>query len=470
LARVGTSSEPNRQLISPANLSASNTLRLFQFNRGTAHLPRFAFADLFLRPETRKKAIEAYNRTVAGTEMYTLDRFGDGALPFDLVIPGKGRGTLCVREDATVAVATEKPLTLCAPCDVTGIHDLADLVERELGPEVALVGKAISLISMLVSEFVLVFHEGASAYTHRTRQMHRRLAAGGVALPDLRPILRVRYATWDSLAVRGESAAFRLPEHLAQAFSRETISAAEFASCWQCACSHEKRRLEQLAETRSPRDLLPYLARTLDDGWEARAKEYEAARMRLLAIWDRAQAIQGRVYTLYDQVKQLKSEVMALERAKGDDFRARVRPLRERLWQRTQPAGSGPEMEALQRQIDALQAERADRFDREIQERRTQIRFALATVRDLKAQRLVIERGPEATGAREMRRRIEAQAERAKARLARNAISVVEGLPHTNFRPSAWWFPLVDASGAWFRRLSDTAEYHLEDLTASAEG
>ncbi len=453
----------------PANLSTSNTLRLLRFNRASAHLPRFAFADLFLRPETRKEAIEAYNRTVAGTEMYTLDRFGDGALPFDLVIPGRGRGTLCVHGDARVTVATEKPLTLCATCDVSSIEKLADLVERELGPDVALVGKAISLISMLASEFVLVFHEGASGYTHRTRQMHRRLGAAGVPLPELRPILRVRYHTWDALAALGDGAAFRLPEHLAQAFSRDTVGAAEFAACWQCACRHEKQRMETLSQTRSPRALLGYLARVTDDGWEARARDYEAARMRLLAVWDRAQAIQGRVYTLYDQVKQLKSEVASLERAKGDDFRARVRPLRERLWRLTRHSDAGPEIEALQKQIDALQAERAGRFDREIQERRSQIRFALATVRDLKAGRLALERGPQAAEARETLRRIEAQAERAKARLARNALRVLEGLPHTNFRPSAWWFPLVDPSRAWFRRLSDTAEYHLEDLTAAAE-
>ena len=91
-------------------------------------------------------------------------------------------------------------------------------------------------------------------------------------------------------------------------------------------------------------------------------------------------------------------------------------------------------------------------------------------MRDLKARRLALERGPEASAARETLRRIEAEAERAKARLAANAVRAQAGLPHTDFRPSAWWFPLVDASGAWFRRLSDTTEYHLEDLTASAEG
>lgn len=454
----------------PANLSAANTLRLLRFNRATAHLPRFAIVDRFLRPETRRAAIDAYNHAVAGSEIYTLDRFGEGALPFDLVIPGKGRGTLCVHEaDATVFVATERPLTLCASCNITDLSSLADLVERELGPDVALVGKAVSLISMLAAEFLLVFHEGASAYTHRTRALNAGLAARGAGLSNLRPILRVRYRAWDALEVTGERAWFRLPEHLARAFGREVLPATEFAACWQCAQRHEAQRLENLAQLRSPRDLLPYLARALGESWVARQEAYQAARVRLLAAWDRAQAIQGRVYTLYDQVGRLKDEAAALERAKGEDFRARVRPLRERLWAQGPERSDDAETGTLREQLEALQADRARRFDTEIQERRTQIRFALATIRDLKAQRLSLERGREATEARTTLRAIEAEAERAKARLAADALRVVEGLLHTNFRPSSWWFPLVDSSGGWFRRLSETAEYHLEDIAVTGQ-
>jgi hypothetical protein len=451
-----------------ANLSTSNTLRLLRFNRETCRLPRFAFVDLFLRRETRREAIDAYNLAVAGGETYTLDRFGEGALPFDLVIPGRGRGTLCVREgDATVTVATEPPIRLCGSCDVADVGALADLVERELGADVALVGKAVSLIPMLAAEWALVFHEGASGYTPRTRQMTARLAEKGIPLPPLRPILRLRYHTWEALSAIPEGqTALRLPPHLAQAFGSPTIDAQEFGACWQCRCSHEQKRLDEIATKSAPRDLLAFLARTLDDeGWTARAREYEAARVRLLAVWDRAQAVQGRVYTLYDQVRRLKQEAAALEQAKGDDFRARVRPLHDR---RQSLPSESDEAAALARQIDALQAERAVRFDREIQERRTQVRFALATVRELKAQRLALERGPEAADARHTLRRIEAEAERAKARLARNALVVTQGLPHTNYRPSSWWFPLVDPSGAWLRRLGATTEYYLEELTGPA--
>jgi len=147
-----------------------------------------------------------------------------------------------------------------------------------------------------------------------------------------------------------------------------------------------------------------------------------------------------------------------LERAKGDDFRTRVRPLRDRL------AASADEIPALQSQIDALQAERALRFDAEIASRRGQVRYARTVVRDLKARRLELERGAEAVSARADLARLGARAELARARMARNALQTVRGLPHTNFRPTSWWLALVDPSGKWFARLADTAEYYLEPL------
>jgi len=447
----------------PANVSTSNTLRLLRFNTSTATLPRFALLDRFLRPETRKAAIDAYNLAVSGTEMYTLDRFGDGALPFDLVIPGRGRGTLCIH-NGTVTVTAQPDVTLCAPCDIGSAEQLAALIERELGQEVAVVGKAIALIPMLAAEFLVVFHEGASGYTHRTRDLMAGMAKRGVSMPELRPIVRIRYRTWDALEVLGDTGRFALPEHLAQAFARPTISAGEFAACWRCACTRETRRLEDLAKLKSPRALLAYLG-TLEPGrWNPLAEEYQAARMRLLSVWDRAQGIQGRVYTLYDQVKELKAELVSIEREKGDDFRERVIPLQDRRRAATDDAVAS----RLEAEIEGLQKERAARYDHAISERLSQIRFALATIRELKEKRLTRERGPEATGARQTMQRIEGDAELTRARIARNAIRVVEGLPHTDHRPSSWWFPSVDPSGAWFARLTETAEYYLEEVSASS--
>lgn len=447
----------------PANLSTSSTSQILRFNRETAVLPRFAFVDLFLNPITRRAALDAYNLSVQGTDTYTLDQFGTGALPFDLVVPGKGRGTLCIPQRGTILVNTPQPITLCDEgCDFASVDKLADLVERELGPDCVLVGKAISLLPMLAAEYLLVFHEGASAYSEQTRALLTHLTQRGIPLPTLHPIVRVKYATWDALSAA--RTAFQAPAHLAQGFRRAELTADEFANCWHFAAGREEERLRELSGLRSPRELLNYLVRTKGEEWAAKAKEYQTATVRLLTLWEQAQGKQGRVYTNYDRVRQLKQEADQLERAKGDDFRSRIQPLREQLAQLD--PGSDQAAELIAR-IDHLQEERARSFDTEIASRRSEVRFALETIRNLKTERLALERGPEALEARSILRRIEAEAELVKAHLARNALLTALSLPHTNYRPSAWWFPLVDPSGSWFGRVVETAEYHLEPLVGT---
>lgn len=457
----------------PLNLTASSTSHLLRFNTQTATLPRFAIVDIFLNPITRRAAIDAYNFGVTGSGIYTLEEgFGPGALPFDLVVPGKGRGTLCIPGDGTILVNTPNGvITLCDEgCDFANVVKLAELVERELGPEVVLVGKAVTLLPMLAAEYLFLFHEGASLYSERTRAMLGHLTRRGIKLPPLHPIVRVKYSTWDALSIlpaTGDDALLLdLPAHLEQGFRGRPVTSEKFSVCWRHAIAREENRLQELRALTSPRELLAYLARVEGDSWTAKIKEYQAANVALITLREQAQSIQGRVYTLYDQVRRAKTEADQLERAKGDDFRARVQPLRDRL---ASLSPGSPEASTLQAEIAGLQGERALIFDAEIASRRSQVRFALATVRDLRQKRMAVERGEAATEARATMRRLQVEAERAKARIARNALLTVDSLPHTDHRPSAWWFPLVDPSGAWFDQVAHTAEYYLEPLVTPEE-
>ena len=453
-----------------SNLETSSTTQLLRLNRETANRPRFGVVELFLNPITRRIALDAYNLAVGGSDIYTLDRFGDGAIPFDLVIPGRGRGTLCIPGDGKIYVDTPQPIILCDEgCDFSSMEKLADLVERELGSECALVGKAVTLLPMLAAEYIIVFHESASGYSDRTNAMMAHFARRHIVVPELKPILRLKYGAWDALEAVPDigsetdpANSLRLPEFLAQAFGRETIPIREFGACWRCAVEKETERLARLAVLCSPRDLLNHLAVGDPTGvWTAKAKAYDSAGVQLMRIRDQAQAIQGRVYTFYDQIRAEKATLDRLERAKGDDFRARIQPLRDRIAASKDPG----EIETLTGRIAEFLADRATLFDFDIVARRSQVRYSLAYVRDLKEKRLTLERGAVATAARATLREIEAEAEIKKARLVRNALQTVRGLPHTNFRPSAWWLPLVDPTGSWFRRIAETAELRLEPLT-----
>ena len=320
---------------------------------------------------------------------------------------------------------------------ITSVRQLAERIESALGPDCVLIGKAVALLPMLAAEWVLVFHEGASSYSWRTAKLMSTLQRLRIRHPELRPILRVRYATWDSLsAVSGVS--LTLPPHLSQALGRPVVEADDFAACWQRGREWEQHRLKELSTLRSPNALLAYLGqhRLLT----AHA-DYATANQALRAQWEKAEALRNEEHAKLVEVRRLRAESNTLEHAKGDDFRAR---------------GSVLDATAL--------TERTERFDTPLATNRRQVKRLTLQARQLHRERKEIERAPEATAARTTLRRIETEAEIAKARLAKNALQTLHGLPHTDYRPSAWWFPQVDPSRAWFNRVADTAALRLEEL------
>jgi hypothetical protein len=420
----------------PTGITVDCSAHLLRLTPETAGLSRFRFVDIFLNPATRAIAERAYNQALAGSEIYTLDKFGAGALPFDIVLPERGRGTLRVTP-RVLFIETRQPVAIGLKKPIESIHELAEILTRKLGDHVTLVGKAVSLISMMAQEFIFVFNEEGSMYVHRTRQMNQALMRQGVEL-NMRPILRMRYHTWDALAV-GRST-LRPAEHIASTFGQQTITTPEFASCWQQVCEEQRELCDTLKSLRKPLELLAFLRdREPVAPWEERLSAYSEAKDTLLRLHEQALVVQEEINTRYRRLKELKTEGLTLQQMQGAHFRSVTAWTPEAEAQR---AGYERNRELLEHEKRALRVE----------------------IRRYKAQRQQIERGPEAMMARETIRAIENESELARLNLIRNALLTIEGLTHTNHRPSAWWLPMVDTTGAWFRRIADTTELYTEPL------
>jgi hypothetical protein len=420
----------------PQDTTIAGTTSLLQFTPETAHLPRFKFVGLFLDPATREAAIDAYNAVVAGSTIYTLDKFGRGALPFDVISSQHGRGTLRVTP-RVVFVETRQPIAIALERPVESLADLAEALHSRLGDDVTLVGKAVSLVSMLAQEFIFVFNEEGSMYVRRTRQMNDMLAQRGIPL-DMRPILRMRYRTWSSLTAGSSS--IRLPQHLAATFGRQTITAPEFAEQWQDVVAEQRALRKEIGTIRRPVQLLSFLQLRDPVGhWDERLADYNAASQELAGLHGQVEEIQAQLHEQYRVLKATKAQRLATQEAMGAHFR-------------TVTEWSPAELErraAFERELAALDAARRP------------IRAEIARLTEC---RRAMERSERAGTLRATLRRIELEAETARLNLVRNSFLTTEGLEHTNHRPSSWWLPLVDATSAWFNRIAETVELYTEPL------
>lgn len=471
------------------NLTTSTSLRLFQFNRETCKLPRFRFVELFINPATREIAERCYNNALQGSGIYTLDQFGPGALPFDVVIPGQGRGTLHLH-NGTLTIDTEPRRSLKTDCE--GIEQLAEILQSNFGPDVALVGKAVSLISMLAQEFIFVFHEKASNYTIRTQQMNEALLVAGIEL-DLHPMLRLKYATWDALAQA--RSVFNLPSHLEAAFGQKKLPAGEFAARWADVCDAQDVLRADLKNCRSPRELMNLLAARFGGEWTKRHDEFDAAYTVISAMQEKTLSLKNEIGTLRHEAYVAIDAAAQIERLKGEDFRTRLNPLRQRLFdikeEQARRAGSvaidtvtgkprklskeereaarlkleqeNQEIETLRGQMAARENER-QKFDKQINELREAARQKRALARQKVSEKLALERSLEVAQARQVRGELRYQAELERLRRTRDALMTSEGLRYTNYRPTAWWFPLVSPDGKWFDELVKTAQARIEEL------
>ncbi|MCC7231121.1 MAG: hypothetical protein IT203_12070, partial [Fimbriimonadaceae bacterium] len=276
-------------------IETTATTELLRFNRQTAHLPRFEILDRFLNPGTRDMAHQAYDGSIQGTGLYELSRFGTGSIPFDLVVPGKGRGTIRIGRRGLV-IMTRKPLFASYKKPIESVADLANIIETRFGSECTLVGKAVTLIGMLAREFVFVFHEGASSYVKSSRQLHQNLGAVGHPL-DLNPILRVRYHAWDALQV--SCSWLHLPEPLQHPFGTEELCAPSFAQRWRQVSDEQNAIVEELGRMRRPIDLIRFLETHVGGAWDCLASEYESVHNQMEALRDKIDALTAERHACY---------------------------------------------------------------------------------------------------------------------------------------------------------------------------
>lgn len=420
-------------------IETTATTKLLAFNPDTSTSPRFDLLGLFLNPETREQAEDAYNQAVGGSEIYTLDRFGTAALPFDVYIPGTGRGTLHLGRRGGVIDAPHPVGFSFKKAPETPLA-LAQMLESRFGEGVVLIGKAVSLIGMLAREFVFVFHEGASGYVWRSRQMHQALAKAGLPL-DLNPILRIKYNPWKAL--KEVDAWLRLPEPLREPFGATDLCAASLSRRLPDVQESQSERLEALAKLRRPRDLVDWLATEIGGEWQAAAKEEQELHETFQALRAQLARLKEQKADALAQIKRRKRAVQSAQDAKGIHWRTTI-------WEKSPTEADQATREKLTYAVDQAML---------------RVRQAENAWQDLQDQQDCLVTASELMQARERRRRISLEAELARVELIRQAVIATEGLELAGRRPAAWWFPLVSPDGTWFAKTICKAQCRLEPLT-----
>ena len=444
--------------VEDGRLRLTTTCEVFRFNRSTCHLPRFRLLDLFLNPKTAPACKEAYSLSLVGSGIYDLDRFGSEAIPFDLVVPGRGRGTITPAH-GHLLIHTHPHIVIDVPRRIESAMELAEVVEGALGPEVALVGKAVALAYMITSEYVFVLNQGGSPYVSRTREMARRLSEKGICCP-LNPVLRLHYPTWDAL--RASDVRLRLDPDMAAAFGARSLSARQFAASWRDVVRRERRLLHRLGRIRRPVELMELLSRHGHAEWIQRAQQAREANETLLRIQSAVTASKTVAYNLRQETKALRAEVDALQRKRGELSR-RIKSYSARLCR-----ASMTEMSSCPSGVNTGCEEDAVREREAVDSRLKALR---CRIRKLEMERRAetmsyrtLETGEEARHARCTMRRLGMRAEAARLLLASRAVRVGEGLSYTHCRPTAWWFEVVDPERGWLEAFVDGTQLSIEEM------
>lgn len=440
----------------PEGLEYTLSSELLRFDPATAMRARFRPLDLFLDPAKRAVARRHYDDAVRPSGITTLERFGPDAIPFDLSISGRGRGTIHL-SDTLLRVDTDDPIEIPLKAPIRDRRRLAMALEEALGPGVALLGKAVVLITMLAGEYIFLFNETGSAYVPRSAEWNRLLGTEGLGL-RLYPILRLGVKPWDTIGEAGGN--LHLPPHMARSFGQEVIATRDFQDGWRAAAERGRSTLETIRAVTRPADWLDHMGREEGGEWPALAAEYRGILTARREHGERVRALNVESEALLARLREVRAEADALQKEKGRHWRSCVRPLREALWRARHGEDSD---DGAQREL-ATQMERRAALSTALDAKRAEILRLTAQREEIAVHRAALTEDPQVEKRDARLRAIEGHGEQEKALRVRDAWMTAEALAHTQPRPTAWWFPVVDPSGAWFRAVSESAEYRWEDL------
>lgn len=418
----------------PVELETCQTSELLRFNRTTVSKDRFQFLRLFVEQSSRDRAKNAYNEAIRGyAGLYELPKFGTGAIPFDLVIPGFGRGTIRLGNRGMV-INTPKPQFISFKKPIETLEEFANLIEDKFGTGCAVVGKAVTLIGLLGREFTFAFHEGASSYVSASKKLHQILGF------EVNPILRIRYKTWDAL--KEVNTWFSLPSVLHFPFSGEEICAPSFASRWRSVVESQKKLRSDLSTIKKPSVLLEFLVDKIGSGWEQQKSEYVSIQKEISKLTKSYEKLDIERRENYQKERQARVQLQLVQKQMGSHFR-------ELIFEKNPTEKQKHEREQFKLKIQTLlELKQQYRVERSELGQQMQI---LAKSQEL--EKLQIRRGE-----------IELELELKRLRLIRESLISSKGLENANRRPSAWWIPLVSPDGKWFREVTRTAECYWEPM------
>lgn len=438
----------------PHHVAFQRTRDILRFNSQTAQLPRFRFVEHFLDSH-KGHALAAYGRAVEHSGVMDPASAEEGALPFEIYAPGRGRGTLHVT-NSEIRIAFPKPMRIPTDAPIRHVPRLAEVLESQLGADINLFGKAITLPAMVSGEFVMVLTEKGSSYIPRTQKMIAEMQAAGIWV-KANPLLRLKLRTWCSLAAVRRT--FQLPPHLAQGFRTSQVTSGRISRDWKAIVKEQKGLLSEIRKVGSPCELVRYLSQDQHKVWFKRLEKCNKAQEILLDTQKRTDLFRQKAIDIRSAEDAATDEIRELEKIRGEMNRSRLRPLKRKM---SASEVADPQTQAqfktVEREGNALLLALESKL-KERQRLREKRKALTASIRK-------IDRSARATSARKMLKQVEVDAEKARLELARNAIMLSQGLPYANLRPSAWWFPALDPSGAWFKQLAATAKFRLDPLQA----